>query len=63
MGVCLVFFTMLVGLYYQVMGLKLDGGILIVVGITIINFLNLFQAQLREASARIDQLEKKLAAR
>jgi hypothetical protein len=50
------------GVLYQFMGLKLDGVHLVIVGVLIVNFVNLFRSQLRQASDRIDELEKRLAA-
>ena len=61
-GVCLLIFALFFGLYLTVHG-KPEGSGLIVVCVVIINFVNLFQSQLQQASARIDELEKKLLAR
>jgi hypothetical protein len=52
-----------VGLFYQFKELKLDGGALILVGVLIANYVNLLQFKLGQASARIDELEKRLAVR
>ena len=62
-GACLLIFNLGFGLFYQVMKLKLDGVVLIGVCVLIINYVNLLQSQLRQASVRIDELEKKLAVR
>ena len=43
------------------MRLKLGGVELLLVCILIINYVNLFRSQLRQASARIEELEKKLS--
>jgi hypothetical protein len=61
-AVCLLIFVMGLGLFYQFMGWKLDGNNLVIVGILIINCVNLFRAQLRQVSDRISELEKRLAA-
>jgi hypothetical protein len=50
------------GLFYQFEGFKLDGADLVLVSIIIINYVNLFRSQITQASARIDELEKKLSA-
>lgn len=59
---CLLVFTVGTGLLYQFKGWKLDGGALILVGGVILNYVSLLQCQLGQASARVDELENKLAA-
>jgi divalent metal cation (Fe/Co/Zn/Cd) transporter len=61
-AVCLLAIMMGLGVLYQFMGWKLDGIHLVIVGILIVNYVNLFRAQLRQVSDRIDELEKRLAA-
>jgi hypothetical protein len=63
LGVCMLLFTMGVGLLYQFKGWKLDGSAMIIVPIIIINYVNLIRGQFAEVSARMDDLEKKLSAR
>ncbi len=60
-SVCFPIFIMGVGLFYQFMGQKLDGPVLILVGLCIITYANLFRSQLSQASVRVDELEKKLS--
>ena len=62
-SVCLLLFTVGIGLIYQFKEWKLDGGALILVGVLIVNYVNLLQLKLGQASARIDELEKRLAVR
>jgi hypothetical protein len=62
LAVCLLIFGLGVGVLYQFMGLKLEGAHLVLVCILIVNYVNLFRSQLRQASDRIDELEKRLAA-
>jgi len=50
------------GLFYQFMGWKLNGADLIIVCCLIMIYVNLFRSQLRQASDRINELEKRLAA-
>ncbi len=50
------------GVLYQLKGWRLEGGHLILVCILIINYVNLIRGQLAQANARIDELEKRLAA-
>jgi hypothetical protein len=61
---CLVIFiaAIIFGVVYQIMGWKLEGGHLILVCILVINYVNLIRSQLTQANARIDELEKRLAA-
>ena len=61
-GACLLFYMAGSGLVYQFMGRKLDGGDLFTVCGLIIMYVNLFRSQLRQASDRINELEKRLAA-
>ena len=49
-------------MFYHFMGWNLDGGDLAVVCMLIIIYVNLFRSQLRQASDRINELEKRLAA-
>jgi len=52
----------LFGLFYQIKGWKVDGTFLVMVGIIFVNVQNYFGLQSRQATARIDELEKKFAA-
>ena len=61
-AICLLAFMMLIGVFYQFMGFKLDGNLLIMVGALIVIYVKVFQAQLRQVTDRIDELEKRLAA-
>jgi hypothetical protein len=60
-GNCLLLFLLGVGLFDQFMRFKLGGVDLLLVCILIINYVNLFRSQLSQASARIEELEKKLS--
>ena len=53
---------MVFGLWYQIKGLSLPGAALIVVGTIIGPLVNLSRARFSEVSARVDELERKLAA-
>ena len=61
-GTCVLFFMAASGLFYQFMGWKLGGVDLIIVSSLIGIYVNLFRSQLRQASDRIDELGKRLAA-
>jgi hypothetical protein len=61
-AVCLLAIMMGLGVLYQFMGWKLDGVHLVIIGVLIANYVNLFRAQLRLASDRISALEQRLAA-
>ena len=61
-ALCLLAFMMVIGVFYQFMGFKLDGNLLIMVGALIVIYVKVFQAQLRQVTDRIDELEKRLAA-
>jgi len=61
-AICLLAFMMGIGVFYQFMGFKLDGNLLVLVGALIVIYVKLFQAQLRQVSDRIYELEKRLAA-
>ena len=61
-AICLLAFVMGFGVLYQFMGWKLDGIHLVLVGVLIGTFVNLFRAQLRQVSDRINELEKRFAA-
>ena len=54
--------TMGFGVLYQIKGWKLEGEHLILVGILVVNYVNLIRGQLAQATARIDELEQRLAA-
>jgi hypothetical protein len=58
--ICLLVIMIGFGVFYQFAGLKLDGNSLVLVGILIVGYVNLFRFKLAQASERIDQLEKKL---
>ncbi|MFZ3350907.1 MAG: hypothetical protein WA268_08580 [Xanthobacteraceae bacterium] len=60
-GNCLFLFLLGVGLFDQFMRFELGGVDLLLVCILIINYVNLFRSQLRQTSARIEELEKKLS--
>jgi hypothetical protein len=60
-AICLLIFTMGSGLLYQFLGWKLDGTSLIMVCVLLINYVNVVQSRLAQASARIDELEKRLS--
>jgi hypothetical protein len=57
----LFLFLLGVGLFDQFMRFKLGGVKLLLVCILIINYVNLFRSQLKQASARIEELENKLS--
>ena len=61
-GTCVLFFMVASGLFYQFMGWKLGGVDLVIVSSLIGIYVNLFRSQLRQASGRIDELGKRLAA-
>ena len=61
-ALCLLAFMMVIGVFYQFMGFKLDGNLLIMVVALIVIYVKVFQAQLRQVTDRIDELEKRLAA-
>ena len=61
-GACLLFFMVVSGLFYHFMGWKLDGTDLIIVCCLFGIYVNLFRSQLRQASDRINELEKRFAA-
>ena len=61
-GACSLFFMVGSGLFYQFMGWKLGGSDLVVVCALIGIYVNLFRSQLRQASDRINELEKRFAA-
>ena len=61
-GTCVLFFMVASGLLYQFMGWKLGGVDLVIVSSLIGIYVNLFRSQLRQASDRIDELGKRLAA-
>lgn len=54
-------FLLGVGLFDQFMRFELGRVDLLLVCILIINYVNLFRSQLRQTSARIEELEKKLS--
>jgi hypothetical protein len=60
-AICLLIFMIGLGLLYQFKEWKLDGGSLVLVSILLITYVNLIRSQLAQASARIDELEKKLS--
>jgi Tfp pilus assembly protein PilN len=62
LGACVLFFLMASGLFYHFMGWKLDGGDLVTICSLIMIYVLLFRSQLRQASDRINELEKRLAA-
>jgi hypothetical protein len=51
------------GLFFQIKNWSLPGVTLIVIATAISPLLNLIRARFAEVSARVDELEKKLAAR
>jgi hypothetical protein len=59
-GILLLLALLGFGMLYQIKGWKLEGTHLIGVCVVIVNYVNLFRAQLSRASARIDELEKRL---
>jgi hypothetical protein len=61
-GACVLFFMVASGLFRQFMGWELDGSDLVTVYGLILLYVNLFRSQLRQASDRINELEKRLAA-
>ena len=61
-SVLLVIFLIGFGLLYQFERWKLDGSALILVGILFVNYFNFVRAELSRASARVDALEKRVAA-
>ena len=62
LGACVIIFMVAHGLFYHFMGWNLDGGDLAAVCMLIFMYVNLFRSQLRQASDRINELEKRLAA-
>ena len=62
LGACVLFVMVASGLFRQFMGLKLDGSDLVTVCGLILIYVMLFRSQLRQASDRINELEKRLAA-
>jgi hypothetical protein len=62
LGACVLFFLVASGLFYHFMGWKLDGGDLVTICSLIMIYVLLFRSQLRQASDRINELEKRLAA-
>jgi len=61
-GACVLFFMVTSGLFYHFMGWNLGGIDLVTVCVLISIYVNLFRSQLRQASDRINELEKRLAA-
>jgi len=61
-GTCVLFFMVASGLFYQFMGWNLGGVDLVTVCGLIGIYINLFRSQLRQASDRINELEKRFAA-
>ena len=61
-GTCVLFFMVASGLFYRFMGWNLGGDDLVAVCALIGIYVNLFRSQLRQASDRINELEKRLAA-
>jgi hypothetical protein len=59
-SVALVLFMIAYGVGFQFEEWRLPGVALVLVGVTLVNMLNLMRARLWEATARIDELEKKL---
>ena len=62
LGACVLIFLVGSGLFYRFTGWRLGGDDLLMVCLLIIIGVNLFWSQLRQASDRIDELEKRLAA-
>ena len=62
LGACVLFFLVASGLFYRFMGWNLGGDDLVVVCALIGIYVNLFRSQLRQASDRINELEKRFAA-
>ena len=62
LGACVLFFMVASGLFYHFMGWNLGGIDLVTVCVLISIYVNLFRSQLRQASDRIDELRKMLAA-
>ena len=62
LGACVLFFMVASGLFYRFMGWNLGGVDLVTVCVLISIYVNLFRSQLRQASDRINELEKRLAA-
>jgi hypothetical protein len=62
LGACVLFFLVASGLFYRFMGWNLGGDDLVAVCGLIILYVNLFRSQLRPASDRINELEKRFAA-
>ena len=62
LGACVLFFMVASGLFYHFMGWNLGGIDLVTVCVLISIYVNLFRSQLRQASDRIDELGKRLAA-
>lgn len=60
-SLCLLLFIMGAGLLFMIMRWKLDGSALIVVGVLINSYVILFRSKLGQASARIEELERKLS--
>jgi hypothetical protein len=61
-GACVLAFLVGSGLFYHFMEWKLGGSDLVVVCALIGIYVNLFRSQLRQASDRINELEKRFAA-
>ena len=61
-GACVLAFLVGSGLFYHFMGWKLGGVDLVIVCSLISIYVNLFRSQLRQASDRINELEKRFAA-
>jgi len=62
LGACTLFYMVARGLFRQFMGWELDGSDLVTVCGLILLYVMLFRSQLRQASDRINELEKRLAA-
>ena len=61
-GACVLFFMVASGMVYHFMGWNLGGDDLVAVCGLIILYVMLFRSQLRQASDRINELEKRFAA-
>ena len=62
LGACVLFFMVASGLFYHFMGWNLGGNDLVAVCGLIMLYVILFRSQLLQASDRINELEKRLAA-
>jgi hypothetical protein len=60
-GACSLVAMMILGLVAQALRLNVGGAALMLVAPVMINWINLLRSQIAQASARIDDLEKKLA--